>query len=64
MDRSQVRAEFERRFTAERMAGAYLTAYRLLLAQSQAARAPLIKLARPASAVTELLPTTRLVDLT
>jgi glycosyltransferase involved in cell wall biosynthesis len=64
MDRSQVRAEFERRFTAERMAGAYLTAYRLLLAQSQAARAPLIKLARPASAVPELLPTTRLVDLT
>jgi hypothetical protein len=32
MSRSSVRAEFEKRFTAERMAESYLTAYRSLLA--------------------------------
>jgi len=31
MDRSKVRAEFERRFTAERMAEAHIAAYRSLL---------------------------------
>ena len=36
MDRRKVRAEFERRFTAERMAGAYIAAYRLLLARAPA----------------------------
>ena len=36
MDRHKVRAEFERRFTVERMAGAYLAAYRLLLARADA----------------------------
>ena len=32
MDRRKVRAEFERRFTAARMARAYVTAYRAFLA--------------------------------
>lgn len=36
MDRGLVRAEFERRFTAERMGGAYLAAYRLLLTRAVA----------------------------
>jgi glycosyltransferase involved in cell wall biosynthesis len=34
MDRRKVRAEFERRFTAEKMTVAYLAAYRLLLARA------------------------------
>ena len=36
MDRRMVRAEFERRFTAERMGGAYLAAYRSLLTRAVA----------------------------
>jgi hypothetical protein len=36
MDRRKVRAEFERRFTAERMAESYITAYSLLLASASA----------------------------
>lgn len=46
MDRRKVRAAFERRFTAGRMADAYLTAYRQLLARSSAAR---VELAPPAA---------------
>lgn len=38
MDRRKVRAEFERRFTAERMADAHIAAYRLLLARASAPR--------------------------
>ena len=55
MDRRQVRAEFERRFTAERMASAYIAAYRSLLA-----RAPvdtkLIQFTMVPPAAPELLP--------
>ncbi|MGH6834850.1 MAG: glycosyltransferase family 4 protein [Methylocella sp.] len=36
MDRRKVRAEFEKRFTAKRMAAAYIAAYRLLLARASA----------------------------
>ena len=36
MSRSEVRAEFERRFTAERMARDYVGAYRMLLARRAA----------------------------
>jgi glycosyltransferase involved in cell wall biosynthesis len=36
MDRRKVRAEFEQRFTAERMASAYIVAYRLLVARASA----------------------------
>jgi glycosyltransferase involved in cell wall biosynthesis len=55
MDRGKVRAEFERRFTAKRMAADYITAYRLLLARASAAS----RLREPpvvAPAVPELLP--------
>jgi glycosyltransferase involved in cell wall biosynthesis len=56
MDRRKVRAEFERRFTAERMAGAYLAAYRLLLARASA-NTKIMKLPVASPAVPELLPT-------
>ena len=36
MDRRKVRAEFEKRFTAARMAEAYVAAYRSLLARDRA----------------------------
>jgi glycosyltransferase involved in cell wall biosynthesis len=36
MDRRKVRAEFERRFTAERMAASHIAAYRVLLARASA----------------------------
>ena len=36
MDRRKVRAEFEQRFTAERMGRAYIAAYRALLARASA----------------------------
>jgi hypothetical protein len=36
MDRRAVRAEFEQRFTAERMGRAYIAAYRVLLARVSA----------------------------
>ena len=36
MDRSKVRAAFERRFTAERMANAHIAAYRSLLSRDSA----------------------------
>jgi glycosyltransferase involved in cell wall biosynthesis len=41
MSRASVRAEFERRFTAERMAHAYLAAYRTLLERASANVLPL-----------------------
>jgi hypothetical protein len=50
MDRRKVRAEFERRFTAERMAESYITAYSLLLASASAPAAGL-RLFPPAWAV-------------
>ena len=55
MDRRKVRAEFEQRFTAEKMAAAYVAAYRSLLACAPA----VTKLAGPPMtppAVSELLP--------
>ena len=55
MDRHKVRAEFERRFTAERMAGAYLAAYRLLLAHSDRS-ASLMALSAAPPAAPELMP--------
>jgi Glycosyl transferases group 1 len=55
MDRRKVRAEFERRFTAEGMAGAYIAAYRLLLARAPATtRLMMLPMAPPAAP--ELLP--------
>jgi glycosyltransferase involved in cell wall biosynthesis len=60
MDRRKVRAEFERRFTAERMAEGYIAAYRLLLARASANRKINTKLmALPVAppAAPELLPT-------
>lgn len=59
MDRRRVRAEFERRFTAERMGGAYLAAYRLLLTRAVAKTAidtKLLELAEAPPAAPELLP--------
>jgi len=40
MDRRKVRAEFEKRFTAARMARAYVASYRALLARPATARPP------------------------
>jgi hypothetical protein len=57
MDRRQVRAEFERRFTAERMVRAYLMAYRRLLTGSAATRELMIELPLAPPIVPELLPT-------
>jgi glycosyltransferase involved in cell wall biosynthesis len=54
MDRRKVRADFERRFTAERMAGAYLAAYRSLLARASATMRLEHSMAPPAAL--ELLP--------
>jgi glycosyltransferase involved in cell wall biosynthesis len=55
MDRRKVRAEFERRFTAERMADAHIAAYRLLLARASApTRLMVLPMAPPAAP--ELLP--------
>ncbi len=48
IDRRGVRAEFERRFTSERMAGAYLAAYRLLLARADATSSLIAPTAAPA----------------
>ena len=55
MDRRRVRAEFERRFTAERMAGAYLAAYQLLLNRVTATPELMIELplAPPTLAIAE-----------
>jgi glycosyltransferase involved in cell wall biosynthesis len=50
MDRRMVRAEFERRFTAERMGGAYLAAYRSLLTRAVAKTALNAKLSDSALA--------------
>jgi hypothetical protein len=54
MDRRKVRAEFERRFTAERMASAYVAAYRSLLARASATMRLEHSMAPPAAL--ELLP--------
>jgi hypothetical protein len=54
MDRRKVRADFERRFTAERMAAAYLAAYRSLLARASATMRLERSMAPPAAL--ELLP--------
>jgi glycosyltransferase involved in cell wall biosynthesis len=54
MDRRKVRAEFERRFTAERMASAYVAAYRSLLARASATTRLEHSMAPPAAL--ELLP--------
>ena len=59
MDRRKVRAEFERRFTAEEMAGAYIAAYRLLLARAPATttiNTKLLELTMAPPAAPELLP--------
>jgi glycosyltransferase involved in cell wall biosynthesis len=59
MDRRKVRAEFERRFTAEGMAGAYIAAYRLLLARAPATttiNTKLLELTMAPPAAPELLP--------
>jgi hypothetical protein len=59
MDRRKVRAEFERRFTAERMAGAYIAAHRLLLARAPATttkNTKLLELTMAPPAAPELLP--------
>ena len=59
MDRRKVRAEFERRFTAERMAGAYIAAYRLLLARAPTTttiNTKLLELTMVPPAAPELLP--------
>jgi len=55
MDRRKVRAEFERRFTVERMAVAYIAAYRALLARASIS-AKLRELPAATLAVTEVLP--------
>jgi hypothetical protein len=55
MDRREVRAEFEMRFTAARMARAYVAAYRALLARVPATvRLP--EVAMPAVAAREVSP--------
>jgi hypothetical protein len=54
MDRRKVRAEFETRFTAARMARAYVAAYRALLADGPAARLP--EVVMPAGAAREVPP--------
>jgi glycosyltransferase involved in cell wall biosynthesis len=59
LDRRKVRAEFERRFTAERMAGAYIAAYRLLLARAPTTttiNTKLLELTMVPPAAPELLP--------
>ena len=55
MDRRRVRTEFERRFTAESMASAYLAAYQLLLNRVTATRELMIELplAPPTLAIAE-----------
>jgi len=56
IDRSKVRAEFERRFTAERMAEAYVAAYRSLLScdfVTTPADSELMELSMASSAVSE-----------
>jgi glycosyltransferase involved in cell wall biosynthesis len=56
MDRRKVRAEFEKRFTAARMARAYVAAYRALLAHLPAtARLPEVAML-PAVAAREVSP--------
>jgi hypothetical protein len=57
MDRRKVRAEFERRFTAERMVRAYLMAYRRLFTGSAPTRELMIELPLAPPIVPELLPT-------
>ena len=54
MDRRKVRAEFERRFTAERMAASNIAAYRVLLARASA-NTKIIKLPVALPAAPELL---------
>jgi hypothetical protein len=55
MDRRKVRAEFERRFTAERMAASHIAAYRVLLARASA-NTKIMKLPVAVPAAPELLP--------
>jgi glycosyltransferase involved in cell wall biosynthesis len=57
MDRHGVRAEFERRFSADRMAADYLSAYRLLLNREAASSQLMVELPRAYSPASELLPT-------
>ncbi|MGI8569811.1 MAG: glycosyltransferase family 4 protein [Methylocella sp.] len=55
MDRRKVRAEFERRFTAEKMAGAHIAAYRLLLTRASA-NTNIVKFPTAPPAAPQLLP--------
>jgi hypothetical protein len=56
IDRRKVRAEFERRFTAESTVRAYLTAYRLLLNRVAATRELMVELPLAPPTMPELSP--------